>query len=69
MDPGQAKQLLRDLSKGCMRGRTMYVLPYMMGHPDSPYTKACVQITDISYVALSMRIMTRMGKHVTQKIQ
>jgi phosphoenolpyruvate carboxykinase (GTP) len=68
MDPGQAKQLLRGLSKGCMRGRTMYVLPFLMGHPDSPYAKACVQITDISYVALSMRIMTRMGKHVTRKI-
>jgi len=69
MDPGQAKQLLRKLSDGCMRGRTMYVLPYMMGHPDSPYAKACVQITDITYVALSMRIMTRMGKHVTAKIK
>lgn len=69
MDPDQAKQLLRNLSDGCMRGRTMYVLPFMMGHPDSPYAKACVQITDITYVALSMRIMTRMGKHVTEKIR
>ncbi len=47
---------------GCMKGQTMYVLPYMMGHPDSPYAKACVQITDVSYVAVSMRIMTRMGQ-------
>jgi phosphoenolpyruvate carboxykinase (GTP) len=69
MDPGQAKQLLRNLSDGCMRGRTMYVLPFMMGHPDSPYAKACVQITDITYVALSMRIMTRMGKQVTERIR
>ena len=69
MDPGRAKKLLTNLSKDCMRGKTLYVLPYMMGHPDSPYAKACVQITDISYVALSMRIMTRMGKRVTEKIK
>jgi phosphoenolpyruvate carboxykinase (GTP) len=51
-----------------MKGRTMYVLPYMMGPEESPYAKACVQVTDISYVAVSMRIMTRMGKRVLQKI-
>jgi phosphoenolpyruvate carboxykinase (GTP) len=68
MDPQEAKAMLTRLSDGCMRGRTMYVLPYMMGHPDSPYAKACVQLTDISYVAVSMRIMTRMGEVVTRKI-
>ena len=68
MDPKEAKEMLSKLSDGCMRGKTMYVLPYMMGHPDSPYSKACVQITDISYVAVSMRIMTRMGKWVLDKI-
>jgi len=68
MDPRRAKEIMTGLSRGCMRGRTMYVLPYMMGHPDSPYAKACIQITDISYVALSMRIMTRMSKHVLKKI-
>ncbi|MDI7258544.1 MAG: phosphoenolpyruvate carboxykinase (GTP) [Thermodesulfobacteriota bacterium] len=68
MDPGEAKTLLTKLSDGCMRGRTMYVLPYMMGHPDSPYAKACVQLTDISYVAVSMRIMTRLGREATEKI-
>lgn len=62
MDPKEAKELLTKLTDGCMRGRTMYVLPYIMGHPDSPYSKVCVQITDNSYVAVSMRIMTRMGK-------
>ncbi|MEK7400623.1 MAG: phosphoenolpyruvate carboxykinase domain-containing protein, partial [Candidatus Poribacteria bacterium] len=67
-DPKEAKGLLTQLSDGCMRGRTMYVLPYMMGHPDSPYSKACVQITDVSYVAVNMRIMTRMGKNVLEKI-
>jgi len=68
MDPGEAKTLLAKLSDGCMKGKTMYVLPYMMGHPDSPYAKACVQITDVSYVAVSMRIMTRMSKKVIDKI-
>ncbi|MDD4908950.1 MAG: phosphoenolpyruvate carboxykinase (GTP) [Candidatus Omnitrophica bacterium] len=68
MDPQEAKKLMAKLSDGCMRGRTMYVLPYMMGHPDSPYAKACVQLTDITYVAVSMRIMTRMSKQVIDKI-
>jgi phosphoenolpyruvate carboxykinase (GTP) len=68
MHPDEAKKKLTALSKGCMRGKTMYVLPYMMGHPDSPYAKACVQLTDVSYVAVSMRIMTRMSKGVLDKI-
>jgi phosphoenolpyruvate carboxykinase (GTP) len=68
MDPSDAKEMLTKLSDGCMRGKIMYVLPYMMGHPDSPYSKACIQLTDISYVAVSMRIMTRMGKWVLDKI-
>ena len=68
MDPNQAKKMLTKLSKGCMRGKTMYVLPYMMGHPDSPYAKPCIQITDVTYVAVSMRIMTRMGKNIQEKI-
>ena len=68
MSPKEAKKLMSRLSKGCMRGKTMYVLPYMMGHPDSPYAKACVQITDVSYVAISMRIMTRMGRRIVEKI-
>ncbi len=68
MDPDEAKARMRKLSEGCMKGRTMYVLPYMMGHPDSPYAKACVQITDVSYVAVSMRIMTRMGKTAIERI-
>jgi phosphoenolpyruvate carboxykinase (GTP) len=68
MEPGEAKQMLTGLSDGCMRGRTMYVLPYMMGHPDSPYAKACVQLTDVTYVAVSMRIMTRMDQAVVDRI-
>jgi phosphoenolpyruvate carboxykinase (GTP) len=68
MDPAEAKKLMTGLSEGCMKGRTMYVLPYMMGHPDSPYAKACIQLTDSAYVAISMRIMTRMGGGVIEKI-
>ncbi|MBI4974968.1 MAG: phosphoenolpyruvate carboxykinase (GTP) [Candidatus Omnitrophica bacterium] len=69
MAPKEAKRILTKLSDGCMRSRTMYVLPYMMGHPESPYAKACVQLTDSSYVAISMRIMTRMGKDLLEKIK
>lgn len=68
MEPNEAKQMLAKLSDGCMKGRTMYVLPYMMGNPDSPYAKACVQLTDTSYVAVSMRIMTRIGGGILEKI-
>jgi phosphoenolpyruvate carboxykinase (GTP) len=68
MPPADAKKLMTGLSDGCMKGRTMYVLPYMMGHPDSPYAKACIQLTDTAYVAVSMRIMTRMSKTVVDKI-
>ena len=68
MDPREARKKLTSLSNGCMKGKTMYVLPYMMGHPDSPYAKACIQVTDISYVAVSMQIMTRLHKRVIDKI-
>ncbi|OGW93211.1 MAG: phosphoenolpyruvate carboxykinase [Omnitrophica bacterium RIFCSPLOWO2_01_FULL_45_24] len=68
MDPEEAKAMMRKLFDGCMTGKTMYVLPYMMGSADSPYAKACVQLTDVSYVAISMRIMTRVGKFAIEKI-
>jgi len=68
MAPDKAKAMMAKLADGAMKGRTMYVLPYMMGHPDSPYAKACLQVTDITYVAVSMRIMTRLGTHVLKRI-
>jgi len=68
MDPAEARKMVIPLYDGCMRGRTMYVIPYMMGHPDSPYARPCIQITDSVYVAVSMYIMTRVGTRVLQVI-
>ncbi len=64
MDPTEALKMLKPLYDGCMKGRTLYVIPYMMGHPDSPYARACVQITDSIYVVVSMVIMTRVSPKV-----
>jgi phosphoenolpyruvate carboxykinase (GTP) len=68
MEPGEAKQMLFKLFDGCMRGRTLYVIPYMMGHPASPYAKPCIQITDSIYVVVSMYIMTRVGQETIRRI-
>ncbi|MDD4182910.1 MAG: phosphoenolpyruvate carboxykinase (GTP) [Candidatus Omnitrophica bacterium] len=68
MAPDEAKEAMKKITRGCMRGRTMYVLPFVMGNPDSPFAKFCVQVTDVSYVAVSMRIMTRMSSDVLKRI-
>src|SRR5216110_2116658 len=60
-EPAEMYSKLHDLLKGAMRGRTLFVVPYIMGPPDSPLTKVGFEITDSIYVVLSMRIMTRMG--------
>jgi phosphoenolpyruvate carboxykinase (GTP) len=62
MAPSEAKDKVRPLFDGAMKGRTMYVVPYIMGPATSPYSKIGVEITDSAYVAASMRIMSRMGK-------
>jgi len=62
MDPGAAKHKIGALFNGAMRGRTMYVVPYIMGPVDSPISKAGVEVTDSPYVVANMRIMSRMGR-------
>ena len=62
MPPQEARENVGKLFDGSMQSRTMYVVPYIMGPVESPYSKVGVEITDSPYVAASMRIMTRMGK-------
>jgi len=68
MDPVDAKRLMTDLFRGCMKGRTLYVVPYCMGPIDSPYSRCGVEITDSAYVAANMKLMTRMGRAALERI-
>jgi phosphoenolpyruvate carboxykinase (GTP) len=68
MDPREAKRKVGALLDGAMRGRTMYVVPYVMGPVSSPISRVGVEVTDSPYVVASMRIMSRMGKAAMERL-
>ena len=68
MAPAEAHAKMRDLFRGCMKERTLYVIPYCMGPIDSPLSRCGVEITDSPYVVLNMIIMTRVGRAALERI-
>ena len=68
MDPKECYAKLSEIYKGSMAGRTMYVIPYSMGVPGSPFSKIGIELTDSIYVVLSMLIMTRVGESVMEAL-
>jgi phosphoenolpyruvate carboxykinase (GTP) len=69
MAPEEARAKMKDLFRGCMKGRTMYVIPYCMGPIDSPLSRCGVEISDSAYVAANMNMMTRMGTPALKRIE
>ncbi len=69
MAPEEMKATMTDLYRGSMRGRTMYVIPFVMGHLEAEHPMFGIEITDSAYVVASMRIMSRMGANVLRRIE
>jgi phosphoenolpyruvate carboxykinase (GTP) len=69
MEPSVARARMQELFSGCMKGRTMYVIPYCMGPIDSPLARCGVEITDSAYVVINMHLMTRMGNPALRRIE
>jgi phosphoenolpyruvate carboxykinase (GTP) len=68
MDPAEMKSVMTELYRGCMRGRTMYVIPFCMGPVEAENPMFGVELTDSEYVVVSMRVMARIGSHVLEAL-
>lgn len=69
INPNDLKKTMRKLYQGSMKGRTMYIMPFMMGPMGSQLSKIGIQITDSPYVVVNMRMMTRMGRDILKKLE